>query len=534
MARDTSLRRFSAANFSARKGSDPGLPTSWHVEGIIGNPQIRQANESYSRMLPATSFLRWRPGYHLMASHAWMNGPCAPGFDPATGLYHLSFQWNPRNNRWGHITWGHATSKDLISWDVPSSPILQPGAAYDNKGIFTGCMQPTGIDAKPGKLTVFYTSANHIPIHYSLPYKRGCETLSIAESKDGGKTWQKSPLNPILTGPPPDLDVCSWRDPFITPWETLDHALERSGTNNLYGLLSGGIRSRTPTVFLYAINPTNLAEWKFICPLINLGQNYHISRWSGNMGTNWDVANLITLPDDAGIKREFLVTGAEGYQPPPDSPPSHPGQAQRTSRSQQWLCGSLSTSSSLSNSTNVRLNPSFCGTFDHGCLYAANSFFSTIWNTYLFWGWIHEEDLPQIIVDSQNWSGLLSLPREVHLLRYQRVKSALGTPLNEISCFEVEPDEYGTSTVRTLGIVPARATEGLRGAAREVILKSWPLRSRREGDEEGDGESSEVLDVKTTRWELTCEIRIGMGCKEVGFVISHTPGKLLPVIHSFW
>src|SRR5271163_3457805 len=69
----------------------------------------------YRRSLPSLHFLRWRPMYHLVAPAAWMNDPCAPGYDPSTGLYHLSFQWNPRRNKygkivWGNIAWGHATS----------------------------------------------------------------------------------------------------------------------------------------------------------------------------------------------------------------------------------------------------------------------------------------------------------------------------------------------------------------------------------------------------------------------------------------
>jgi beta-fructofuranosidase len=49
-----------------------------------------------------------------------LNDPCAPGYDPRTGLFHLFYQWNPHSHAWDKISWGHATSKDLLHWDHAS------------------------------------------------------------------------------------------------------------------------------------------------------------------------------------------------------------------------------------------------------------------------------------------------------------------------------------------------------------------------------------------------------------------------------
>lgn len=63
-----------------------------------------------------TLFTRWRPNYHFSAPAGWLNDPCAMMYDPTKDLYHLHYQWHPNHVNWGNISWGHATSKDMITW----------------------------------------------------------------------------------------------------------------------------------------------------------------------------------------------------------------------------------------------------------------------------------------------------------------------------------------------------------------------------------------------------------------------------------
>lgn len=55
-------------------------------------PQIQIEAKTANRILTNLQTVHYsRPTIHITAP-CWINDPCAPGYDPGTGLYHVFFQ----------------------------------------------------------------------------------------------------------------------------------------------------------------------------------------------------------------------------------------------------------------------------------------------------------------------------------------------------------------------------------------------------------------------------------------------------------
>ena len=151
----------------------------------------------------------FRPQFHFSPREHWTNDPNGLVF--VDGEYHLFFQYNPFGDVWGHMSWGHAVSRDLLHWEQ------LPVALAEEKGvmIFTGSVvvdknNSSGFctQGKPCMVAVWtgYTAAS--------AGKPSLQTQNIAYSNDRGRTWKKYSGNPVL-----NLNMTDFRDPKVF-WST--------------------------------------------------------------------------------------------------------------------------------------------------------------------------------------------------------------------------------------------------------------------------------------------------------------------------
>ena len=198
------------------------------LPGLTGVPDAEAA-----LVVPASRFAAdpLRPHVHPMPPANWTNEP--HGLVRVGEDWHMFYQRTPNGPFKTQMTWGHMTSRDLVSWThLPDAlrPELQTETfGNDMKGIWSGDVIIDG-----GKAFAFYTSVNHgARLAASNP------GISMAVSEDAQlRNWRK--LGPILN----TSEVKDFRDPYLwkegDSWHMLIGAALETGGGLEYLVLKAG------------------------------------------------------------------------------------------------------------------------------------------------------------------------------------------------------------------------------------------------------------------------------------------------------
>lgn len=146
----------------------------------------------------------YRGIYHFSPKEKWMNDPNGMVF--FKGEYHLFYQHHPFGTTWGPMHWGHAVTKDLVTWEelpVALSPD-EHGMIFSGSAVVDWNNTSGFFDDEPGLVAIF---THHLEVPNGNPIQR----QSLAYSKDNGRTWIKYEGNPVLE----HESIVDFRDPKV-------------------------------------------------------------------------------------------------------------------------------------------------------------------------------------------------------------------------------------------------------------------------------------------------------------------------------
>lgn len=164
-----------------------------------------RALELFSSCVMAASQYREsiRPQVHYSPPYGFMNDP--NGMVYTNGLYHLFYQWNPKDTVAGVPEWGHATSEDLFHWTNHGVAIA---SATEDEGVFSGSAV-LDIDNTSGFFDETVKPEDRVVAIFTsnTPEK---QTQNLAYSKDGGFNFTRYSGNPVI-----DINSTQFRDPKV-------------------------------------------------------------------------------------------------------------------------------------------------------------------------------------------------------------------------------------------------------------------------------------------------------------------------------
>ena len=145
---------------------------------------------------------------HFTVKRGWSNDVNGPIY--FNNQYHLFWQAFPFGKSWntGYMYWGHATSKDMLHWteQEPALMLDSLGSPWSGTAVID-----KNNDAGWGKNTMvlYYTAFDLISFK---------QVQCMAYSTDGGKTFQRYALNPIIDSNW-EMQTNDTRDPKVFYYE---------------------------------------------------------------------------------------------------------------------------------------------------------------------------------------------------------------------------------------------------------------------------------------------------------------------------
>ncbi len=353
---------------------------------------------------------KYRPQFHFTPEMNWTNDP--NGMVYFDGEYHLFYQHNPHGNEWGHMSWGHAVSEDLVRWQhLPIALQEEYGVMIFSGSAVVDHKNTSGFGADGmSPLVAIYTG--HQPDR---------QTQDIAYSNDRGRTWTKYEHNPVI-----DIGERDFRDPKVF-W----HA----PTSQWIMVVALAAQKR---VQFYGSH--NLKEWS------------HLSDF-GPAGVkdkpNWECPDLFELPlvNEPGQSRWVLETNIGGGAPAGGS-------------GSEYFIGAFDGREFKSESLDSQW-------VDYGRDFYATASWSDIPisdGRRIWLGWMNNWETA--LVPTYPWRGAMSVPRDVTLRRVDGKLRLCQTPVRELQSLRAD-----SAKLAELSLNDESKPLNLRGEQVEIVVE---------------------------------------------------------------
>jgi fructan beta-fructosidase len=314
---------------------------------------------------------QYRPQFHFSAQKNWINDP--NGLVYHKGQYHLFYQHNPFGNVWGHMTWGHAVSKDLIHWKHLPIAIPEENGIMIFSGTCVADINNTSGFGKKGQTPLVAVYTGHI--------ENVNQSQHIAYSLDDGITWAKYDKNPVL-----DLHKKDFRDPKIF-W----YAPKK------YWVMAVVLPVEHITQFY---SSKNLKEWNHLSDFGPIGDTSGV----------WECPDLTQVPIDGmpGKKKWLLQTSQNS--------------------SMQYFVGEFDGVKFINESSTEKIyrpdyGPDYYAAIAYGQLPAAHLPTAIGWLN----NWNYANDIP-----TSPWKGAMSIPRTLSVKKINGEWILIQKPVEKI------------------------------------------------------------------------------------------------------
>lgn len=411
----------------------------------------------------------WRQTFHIQPVTGLLNDP--NGFIRHGDLWHLFYQWCPWGAVHGLKYWYHVISRDLVNWKN-AGVCIRPDTVYDNKGAYSGSAYPTD-----GKIYLYYTGN-----HRDADWTRRSYTCLVKLNDDG--TAEK--YTPPLFGPHPDYTEHQ-RDPKILFFKE----------PHLYRILIGAQNKKNQGRVICYRSPHHNRGWEFEGEVRVPGFE--------NFGSMWECPSIEHIGD-----KDVLIFC-----------PQHiklSGRGESTNHN-GYIIGHMDWDT-------LTFHPE--GSFhvlDFGFDSYAAECAATIGDPdkAVLVAWMGLPDSSYPVTDEEEWSGCLTLPRELTI----RDRRLIQKPLDSLK--ELRESEYDPH-VRSAALADTgRSDAGLRGMDAQAIDGRQDVDKAYESVSKASGPIITPLTVKKCDEILSGDTAAASSDKQA---LSHASDETLPLAES--